>query len=91
VPEFQTRLSSGTAIRLDPAGKVFTGPATSACTGSNSNACNSWLDSEHLRQLVTYQAATRFCPLQWTETALYLVASAGLGWACFWLVRLKRA
>jgi hypothetical protein len=78
-------------VTIDPAGKVFTGPATSACTGPNSNACNSWLDGKHLRQLVTYQPATRFWPLQWTETALYLVAAAGLGWVCFWQVRRKRA
>jgi ABC-type transport system involved in multi-copper enzyme maturation permease subunit len=78
-------------VTIDPAGKVFSGPATSACTGPNSNACNSWLDSKHLRQLLTYQPATRFWPLQWTETALYLVASAALGWVCFWQVRRKRA
>jgi ABC-type transport system involved in multi-copper enzyme maturation permease subunit len=74
-----------------PSGQVFTGPATQACLGPNSNACNSWLASKHLRELVTYQPASRFWPLQWIETGIYLVLAAGLGMLCAWQVRRKRA
>jgi ABC-2 family transporter protein len=74
-----------------PSGQVFTGPATQACLGPNGNACNNWLASKHLRQFITYQPASRFWPLQWTETAMYLAASAGLGGICIWRIRRKRA
>jgi hypothetical protein len=75
-----------------PAGHVFTGPATAACSAPNSplNACTKWLASQHLRQVVTYQPASRFWPLQWTETAIYLAASAGLGGICVWRIRRRR-
>jgi len=81
-------------LDLDPrqkAGQLFTGPATSACLGSSSQACTSWLASKHLRQSVTYQPASRFWPLQRAETALYLVLAAGLGWLCVWRVRRRQS
>jgi len=72
-------------------GQLFTGPATSACIGPNARACTSWLASKHLRQSLTYQPATRFWPLQWIETGLYLVLAAALGWLCVWRVRRRQA
>jgi len=76
---------------ITPAGKVFTGPATSACAGASINSCDSWLAGRHLRQYVTYQPASRFWPLQWTELGIYLAVSAGLGGVCAWQIRRKRA
>ncbi len=78
---------------ITPAGQVFHGPATAACLAPNSpqSACNSWLASKRLRTLVTYQPDSRFWPLQWTETVIYLAASAGLGGICVWRIRRKRA
>ena len=76
---------------ITPTGKVFTGPATAACINGNGNDCNTWIASKHLRQLLTYQPASRFWPLQWVETALYLVLAAGLGWLCAWQVRRRRS
>jgi ABC-type transport system involved in multi-copper enzyme maturation permease subunit len=74
---------------ITPAGKVFTGPATTACAAENSTPqqCNNWLDSLHLRQQVTYQPASRFWPLQLIETGIYLILAAGLAWLCIWRVR----
>jgi hypothetical protein len=46
------------------------------------------LAAMHLRQETTYQAASQFRPLQWTETGPYL--AAGLGWVCVWQVRRRR-
>ncbi len=77
---------------VTPAGKVFTGPASTACTGNSTpQQCNNWLDSLRLQQRVTYQPASRFWPLQLIETAIYLVIAAGLGWLCAWQVRRRRA
>jgi len=72
---------------ITPAGHVFTGPATQACIGPNSTACTNWIGSQHLRQQVTYQPASRFWPLQWAETGIYLALAAGLGLICGWRVR----
>jgi ABC-type transport system involved in multi-copper enzyme maturation permease subunit len=75
------------------AGHAFTGPAPAACTSPSAPArdCTNWLAAQHLRQVVTYQPASRFWPLQLIETAIYLVASAGLGGICVWQIRRKRA
>jgi hypothetical protein len=77
---------------VTPAGKLFTGPATTACSGnSTQQQCANYLDSLHLRQAVSYQPASRFWPLQLIETGIYLVLAAGLGWLCVWQIRRRRA
>jgi hypothetical protein len=53
--------------------------------------CHKTLAAMHLRQSVTYQPASRFWPLQWIETGIYLVLAAGLGGICVWQVRRRRA
>jgi hypothetical protein len=79
-------------LTITPAGHVFHGPATAACTSPSApaSACTNWLASKHLRTAVTYQPANRFWPLQWAELGIYLAASAGLGGVCVWQVRRKR-
>jgi hypothetical protein len=77
---------------VSPSGHVFTGPATGACTGTSSpQHCNSYLNSLHLRQLVSYQPASRFWPLQWLETAVYLVLAAGLAVLCTLQIRRRQS
>jgi ABC-type transport system involved in multi-copper enzyme maturation permease subunit len=73
-------------------GQVFTGPPASACTSNSAppQACNNWLNSLHLRQLISYQPASRFWPLQFAETGVYLVLAAGLGVLCTWQIRRRR-
>ncbi len=62
-----------------------------SCLGDNSfQACLNWIASQHLRQLVTYQPASRFWPLQWSELAIYLVLAAGLGVVCLWQIRRRQ-
>jgi len=41
------------------------------------------LNRQGIREIVTYQPASRYWPLQWTETGIYLVLSAGLAGYCF--------
>jgi hypothetical protein len=74
---------------ITPSGRVFTGPPAPACTSNSAppQACNNWLNSLHLRQLVSYQPASRFWPLQWAETGLFLALAAGLGALCIWRIR----
>ena len=77
---------------ITPSGRVFTGPATSTCLSSTAppQECQNWLNGLHLRQLITYQPASRFWPLQWLEMAIYLVLAAGLSLLCVWQVRRRR-
>ncbi len=77
---------------ITPAGHAFAMPhPPQACLGNGSpQPCLNWLASQHLRQLVTYQPASRFWPLQWTELAIYLVLAAGLGVVCLWQMRRRQ-
>jgi ABC-type transport system involved in multi-copper enzyme maturation permease subunit len=78
---------------ISPSGRVFTGPAASACLSSTApfQECQNWLNTQHLRQLISYQPASRYWPMQWLEMAIYLVLTAGLSLLCVWQVRRRRA
>jgi hypothetical protein len=76
---------------IDQAGHVFTGPATQACLGNSISACNAWLASKHLRQLVTYQPASRFWAFQWSETAIFLALALALAGFCAWWIGRRRS
>lgn len=40
-----------------------------------------------LRQLVTYQPASRYWAFQWQETAIFMVLALALAGACAWWIR----
>jgi hypothetical protein len=63
---------------ITAAGRAFTGPVPQACNTSSFQDCQVALGKLHLRQLVTYQPASRFWALQWRETAIFLVLAAAL-------------
>jgi hypothetical protein len=81
-------------VVVTPAGPVLT-PLPKACLptpgiGINGTGCRNALQALHLRQSVVYQPASRFWPLQWIETGIYLLLAAGLGGVCVWQVRRRR-
>lgn len=43
-----------------------------------------------LHQSTTYQPASRYWPLQWLETGIYLVLAGALSGFCFWWIRRRR-
>jgi hypothetical protein len=63
-------------------------PATAAC-GMNApgNSCQAYIESLHLRQTVTYEPASRYWPLQWYETGIYLALALALAGLCLWWIR----
>jgi ABC-type transport system involved in multi-copper enzyme maturation permease subunit len=70
------------------AGGTDLGHAPAACSMNNSpRQCNAAIAGLHLRQIVTYQPASRYWPLQWYETGLYLAVALILAGICFWRVR----
>jgi hypothetical protein len=82
-------------IIMTPAGPEFT-VLPRACIPApgyrfNPLGCKKTLAAMDLRESVSYQPASRFWPLQWIETGIYLVLAAGIGGVCVWLVRRRRA
>jgi hypothetical protein len=72
---------------IDKTGHAFTG-APQACLSPTApfQACQNAVARLHLRQLVTYQPASRFWTLQWYETGIYLLLAAALAGFCFWWI-----
>jgi hypothetical protein len=75
---------------IDPAGHLFTGPATNACLNQSLKACNASVARLHLRQVLTYQPASRYWGFQWYETGIFLALALALIWFCFWQVSRRR-
>ena len=76
---------------ITPAGRsASTEPGTQACGGGASTlqSCRDYLATLHLRQELSYQPASRYWPLQWYETGIYLVAAFLLAGLCFLRIRL---
>jgi len=75
---------------ITPAGHVFSGPAPQVCFTGTTQACTAYVGRLHLRQLVTYQPASRYWAFQGYETAIFLALALALAGACFWWVRRRR-
>jgi hypothetical protein len=83
-------------VAFTPSGAELTVPPDGCSIGAGGpgiagrHDCSGVLAAMHLRQSVTWQPASRFWPLQWMETGLYLVLAAGLGWVCVAQIRRRR-
>jgi hypothetical protein len=75
---------------LAAGGHPFTGPTPQVCASGSIQACTAYVGRLHLRQLVTYQPASRYWAFQWYETAIFLTLSLVLAGVCFWWVRRRR-
>jgi hypothetical protein len=77
---------------ITPAGHVFTGPVPASCVSSNDSfsACQGAVLRLHLRELLTYQPASRFWAFQWYEAAIFLVIAGLLAGLSAWWVRRRR-
>jgi ABC-2 family transporter protein len=49
------------------------------------------LDKLGIREVVNYQPASRYWPLQLIETGIFLVLALALAWFCFWRLGRRRA
>jgi hypothetical protein len=56
-------------------------------TDRQMRSCDTYLTSLHLRQVVTYQPASRYWAFQAEETAIYLALALVLSGVCAWWVR----
>ncbi|HTX26451.1 MAG TPA: ABC transporter permease [Streptosporangiaceae bacterium] len=72
-----------------PGGSTNLGPEPQACISGSGNACDTALARLHLRQVVTYQPASRYWAFQFAETGLYLLLALLLTGFCIWRVKLR--
>ena len=77
---------------IDTSGRVFTGPPTQQCedTTASFHACSASIAKLNLRELVSYQPASRYWMFQWYETAIFLGVALGLAGFCFWWISRRR-
>jgi hypothetical protein len=75
---------------ITPAGKVFVLPDVVACNTGTQQQCNRFLATQHLRQRITYQPASRFWAFQAYETAIFVVLSLALAGFSVWWIRSRR-
>jgi hypothetical protein len=82
IPDGAWVLSNNT---ITPTGQIFTGPPNPQFCGEDHGprACLQWVGSLGLRQDVSYQPASHFWPLQWTETGIFVAVAVLLAGFCF--------
>lgn len=75
-------------ITVTRSGQQFILPQVAVCAnGLGQPACDNFIAGRHLTQEVRYVPASKFWPLQWTETAILLALALALGGLCTWRVR----
>lgn len=73
---------------IDASGHPFQAAATPGCMGTNFQACTASLTKFHLRELISYEPASRFWTFQWVETGIFLALALALAGLCIgWLIR----
>ena len=75
---------------IGPSGRPIRVPAYPPCMSGSSNgmqACLAWIGRLHLRQVVTYEPASRFWDFQWAETTIFVVLALALAGFCIWWIR----
>jgi len=87
MPSFQQQgawvLSSQIVDRSGHAAHVTT---NSVCLSSNFAACQAWIGRLRLRQIVTYEPASRFWDFQWAEAAIFVGLAVALAGFCTWWI-----
>ena len=85
----------GTTLRLVGAGRcpnrIPGGIGARSGTRQMSNAMQECVSRLRIRELLTYQPASRFWPFQWYELAIFLGLALALAGLCFWWVRRRLA
>jgi hypothetical protein len=48
------------------------------------------MESRGIREAITYEPASRYWPLQWIETGIFLALTVALAGFCFWRLGRRR-
>ena len=71
-------------------GSTNLGASPAACLPSSNSGpqpCFAALAAKHLKQVTTYQPASRYWTFQWLEFGIFLTVAILLAWSCFWFIR----
>jgi hypothetical protein len=61
-----------------------------AFSGTKPTSPGPCMESRGIREAITYEPASRYWPLQWTETGIFLALALGLAGFCFWWLGRRR-
>jgi hypothetical protein len=82
-------ISSGA---INPAGQQVSAlPAACAGYGVKAQNPGPCLNSLGYREAISYEPASRYWPLQWIETGIFLGLALGLAGSCFWRLNRRRS
>jgi hypothetical protein len=79
--------AAGRPVTAMPASCVPTYSASAGYKGDPGQC----MDKLGIREVVDYQPASRYWPIQLIETGIFLVLALALAWFCFWLLGRRRA
>jgi hypothetical protein len=78
---------------INPAGQTVSNlPVTcqAAISGLKPSSPSQCMESHGFREAITYEPASRYWPLQWTETGIFLALALTLAGSCFWQLGRRR-
>ena len=78
--------AAGQPVGMIPA-RCMSGAPVGKGAPSNAGAC---MASRGIREDITYQPASRYWPLQWIETGIFLALALALAGFCFWRIGRRR-
>jgi hypothetical protein len=79
--------SSTSGQQVTAGASCFPPPPAKAPTAAAVSHC---LDSQGIREAITYQPGSRYWPFEWIETGIYLVFALALAGFCFWRLGRRR-
>ena len=83
-------LSSGAINAAGQTVSTLPAPCQAALSGLKPSSPGPCLESHGFREAITYEPASRYWPLQWIETGIFLALALALAGFCFWRLGRRR-
>ncbi len=83
-------LSSGAINAAGQTVNTLPAPCLGALSGLKPSSPGPCLESRGFREAITYEPASRYWPLQWIETGIFLALALALAGFCFWRLGRRR-
>jgi hypothetical protein len=79
-------LSSGAINAAGQTTNQLPAACQAAFSGLKPSSPGPCMESHGFREAITYEPASRYWPLQWIETGIFLALALALTWFCFWRI-----
>ena len=83
-------LSSGAINAAGQPVSNLPAPCQAAFSGLKPSSPSACMESRGFREAITYEPASRYWPLQWIETGIFLALALALAGFCFWRLGRRR-